>query len=65
MCIYFGAIAPKLSEQIKGLDPLFERDADDISRLYVRGLLSESTARKARERLIRKIQKSMAKKGKK
>lgn len=64
MDIILGALAPKLSKQIKGLDPLFERDADDLSRLYVRGLLTENETRKGRVRLMRKIKKAMTPKRK-
>ena len=64
MDLYFGAIAPNLSEQIKGLDKDFDRDANELSRLYVRGLLTETEVRKGRERLVRKITKWQKKKDK-
>lgn len=53
--LIFGAVAPKLSEQIKGLDKIFDRDAAEISRLYVRGLLTDGESLKARKRLCAKI----------
>ena len=63
MDLIFGAVCPNLSEQIKGLDKAFDRDANELSRLYVRGLLTETEVRKGRERLIRKITIWQKKKG--
>lgn len=59
--IQMGAFAPSLSEQgfadlidANTLDHL-QKDADAISRLSVRGIIPDSVAGKARERLVRTI----------
>lgn len=63
----FGVLAEKLSFQLKdfGLPELelnnFQRDADAITRLSIRGLLSESTAKNARLKLLGKIHAEMIK----
>ena len=66
--IEFGALAPKLTEQIKDqtgalsdgqmsdIDTI-QKDADAVNRLYVRGVLSEAATRTARKRLMNKIAK--------
>jgi hypothetical protein len=57
----FGALSPPLSEQLAGLGLKvltirhFQRDADAITRLLVRGLMSESHGHLARGRLARRI----------
>mgnify|MGYP001582550218 CR=1 FL=1 len=59
----FGAMAPKIAEQITaaGLtaNPAeiahCQKDADALTRLIVRGLLSESTIRNGRKRLMEYI----------
>jgi FAD synthase len=54
----FGAVAPPLHQQL-GIAPVavdpFQADADAITRLVVRGLLSDAEAERARLRLGRKI----------
>ena len=52
MDIRFGALSPKLSEQIKGLPEVFDKVADDITRLHLRGLLTDLETKKARKRLV-------------
>ena len=61
--IDFGAMAPKISEQITvaGLtadkDGIAhcQKDADALTRLAVRGLLSDSAIRNGRKKLMRHI----------
>jgi hypothetical protein len=55
MIISFGALAPKLSEQIPALPPEYDDDADAITRLHCRGLLLDAETRRARGRLMKKI----------
>lgn len=63
MNIVFGALAPRLSEQLnkQGLTATFvlldsiQRDADAISRLSVRGVLTESSARAAHRKLVKRL----------
>lgn len=57
--IRMGALAPKLSEQIPGLPEHFDRDADAITRLKIRGLLTDAEGDKARKRLIKAIEKDL------
>lgn len=59
--LYFGALAPPLSEQLKG-HPLsekqvevFEEDRKAIARVYTRGLLSEAEKKNAHKRLMKSI----------
>jgi hypothetical protein len=61
MKIAFGAMCPKLSEQIDGLPEEFDRDADAITRLIIRGFLSESVATSCRKKLVKNIEKWDAK----
>jgi hypothetical protein len=58
MKIHFGAFAPKLIEQIGKIKniKIYQEDADNITRLLIRGLLAESEGVKARKRLITKIE---------
>lgn len=59
----FGVLSPKIAEQLAtqnaGIEPdrleHFQKDADAISRLHVRGLLPDSTAKNIREKLMKKI----------
>lgn len=67
--LQFGALAPKISEQLnkQGLTykgnwteasvskTHFQRDADAITRLFVRGLISDVTAKRARQKLLNRI----------
>jgi hypothetical protein len=59
MKIQFGAFAPKLIEQIGKIQniKIYQKDADNITRLLIRGLLTESEGINARKRLITKIEK--------
>lgn len=58
----FGALAPSLADQLKADDRQseilapYQKDADAITRLSVRGLLSEAEIYRARTRLVQKIQ---------
>jgi hypothetical protein len=61
MELKFGALSPKISEQLK-LTHLskkslrhYDLDADAITRLHVRGLMNDSTARRTRQRLVNRI----------
>lgn len=59
--ISLGCYSEKLSKQLAGRihpDNLahFDMDADGITRLYVRGLLTERERDSARKRLIKSIQ---------
>lgn len=59
--IRFGGMSPKISQQLRGkglsLKVLrqFDKDADAITRLYVRGFLTNRECSAARTRLGRKI----------
>ncbi len=65
--ISFGALAPPIDEQLReqgfklDLDPLprrhLQRGADEVSRLHVRGILTESETDKARKRIFQIIKK--------
>ncbi len=61
----FGALAPPLIEQVPELAALdalkFQQDADAITRLAVRGLLTEAEVHRARQRLVTRIAKEVAK----
>lgn len=65
----FGALSPKLSEQLdsqkvtysKNSVSHFQKDADAVTRLAERGLLTDSIARNARKKLIKKIAASVDK----
>jgi len=58
-----GLLSPKISQQLgdAGLPfeddvvEIYDRDAAEISRLLVRGYISDSAARTARKRLMRKL----------
>ena len=63
MLIRLGAITPPLKAQLQGILPageldIYDKDADAISRLAVRGLITEAAATRARKRLIRSIEKA-------
>ena len=61
--IIFGATAPPLAEQLKGVRitaekmKAYQADADAITRLNLRDILSDSEARKARGRILRSMAK--------
>ncbi len=62
-----GALAPLICEQLReqglrmDLEPLarqcLQQDADELSRLRVRGILTESESDRARRRLMKEIAK--------
>ena len=58
MELVFGAMAPKLHEQI-GCEPekveQFQKDLDAINRLRIRGMLNHSEVKKAELRVIKKL----------
>ena len=56
--ISFGALAPSLAEQLDRTPRSVEswqKDADAIARLLVRGLLPESQGRTVRQKLLKRI----------
>ena len=68
MQIVFGAMAPSLKEQLgatlpRGLRGMqlrrWQHDADAVTRLVVRGYISESVARTARKRILRAIERAV------
>lgn len=58
LSINFGALAPSLAEQMdarpKAIE-LHQRDADAVTRLLVRGLLSEKQGQSARRKILRRL----------
>lgn len=59
--IEFGALAKSISKQLGIKAVPFDNDADAISRLHVRGLLTDGETDKARNRLMKKIAECMRK----
>ena len=65
--IEFGALAPKLARQLSEQHHMFDagiikhcqQDADVLTRLRVRGYLSERTVETIQRRLIRKIMREL------
>jgi hypothetical protein len=65
--ISFGALSPPIDEQLRGqglrldMDPLqrdhLQRDADAVTRLRVRCILTEAESDKARRRIFQIIKK--------
>lgn len=62
LTLQFGAMAPKLAEQLDGIARLpksllsaFQQDADAVTRLAVRGLLPDGETAKARKRLLKRV----------
>lgn len=65
--VEFGALCPPIDEQLwhQGLrldmEPtarqLLQRDTHEVTRLFVRGILTEAEASKARQRIMRIIKK--------
>lgn len=58
--ITLGAMAEPLSEQLAGIIhpnfvEQFDKDASAISRLYIRGMITDAESNKARKRLMKKI----------
>lgn len=63
MELVFGALAPKLSEQLQRTGKQithFQKDADAITRLAIRGIISSSTAHAARGMLVKQIMRELA-----
>lgn len=62
MQIMFGALAPPLTEQLKGCGfsrgklAIFEANNLAITRLYLHDLLTDGEAQKARTRLMKSIE---------
>jgi len=61
--LIFGALAPPIHEQLGLARPTagspadhWQRDADAISRLAVRGLLADSESLRARRRLLKRME---------
>lgn len=70
MQIILGAMANPLKDQLADIDTTpeqqaeierFDMDSDAISRLYIRGLIPESQATKARQKLMRNIKQMLVK----
>lgn len=64
MKISLGALEPPLTEQLAGVLPdktleIYERDAAAISRIHVRGIITNAQCDQAREKLIKHIQTSV------
>lgn len=67
LSVSFGALSPPIDEQLRqqglklDMDPLLrrhlQRDADEVTRLRVRCILTEAESDKARKRIIRIIKK--------
>jgi len=63
--LHFGALAPKLKEQLKEFMVLpddlehAQLDADAITRLSIRGLITGSETLKARRKLGQKLDKAI------
>lgn len=63
LSIHLGALAPKIAQQVrragrcldKDAAHLLQKDADAITRLSIRGLLSEGEVDKARRRLVKEV----------
>jgi hypothetical protein len=65
--VSFGALSPPIDEQLRqqglklGTDPLvrcrLQRDADEVTRLRVRRILTEAESDKARKRILQIIKK--------
>jgi hypothetical protein len=65
LSLHFGAMAPKLAEQIPddvcvdAGDLLhWQKDADAITRLAIRGVITDSQARAGRQKLVQRIAKA-------
>lgn len=64
-----GALAPRIEEQLEEqslrLDlpaiqrQLLQQDADEVSRLFIRGVLAKAEADKARNRIVKTIGKNL------
>jgi hypothetical protein len=67
LSLHFGATASPLKEQLKKMtgatwaaDALdhFQKDADAVTRLFVRNLITDAQAHRARQKLVNKITKA-------
>jgi hypothetical protein len=71
--VHFGALCPSIAEQLieQGVVAIpdeinhFQGDADAITRLMFRGMLSDSQAHTARQKLLKKIVRAVEKATKK
>lgn len=66
---HFGALVPKLSEQLKGELPAKElkwldKYADAVTLLMIQEIIPEAEAKKARQRIVKRIEKLMREKEK-
>ena len=61
--IRFGVLSPKISEQIAGASENYDKDADAIDRLYLRGILSGKETDNARKRLVKRIERDIKENG--
>jgi hypothetical protein len=61
----FGALAPKLSEQIEGLPPWYDNADRAISMLYIGGIITNTESIAARKKLVKKIESWLKTKGEK
>jgi hypothetical protein len=67
LVLHFGALAPKLGYQIATQGFQFvrinvrhaQRDADAVTRLLVRGLISERAGETARQKILRDVTRSV------
>lgn len=59
MDVHFGALCPKLIEQVGDLPSIdqFQKDADAIVRLYLRGLIPDKIKQDCNKKLFKKIEK--------
>ena len=67
--VEFGALAPPIDEQLSDqslrldMEPmarqLLQRDTHEVTRLFVRGILTEAEAHKARRRIFQIIKKQL------
>jgi hypothetical protein len=62
MDLQFGMLADPLHQQL-GVEAAgvehFQRDADAIARLHVRGVLSDAETHRARKRLIKRLNETL------
>jgi len=71
--IHFGALCPSIAEQLieQGVVTIpddinhFQEDADAVTRLVIRGLITDSQASAARRKLLKKIVREVEKATKK
>jgi hypothetical protein len=56
--IKLGALCPKITEQIQGLDPMFDRINDSIIFLFLHGIITETEKHRANVRMVRLIERT-------